>query len=481
MAFPTPGMDNNTWGAELNALLEVTLNEDGTPNATAIAAILGALVAGTNITIDTTDPAAPIINASGGATPGYQQLTLTYNGSDPFVVDCLVGAEWDPTIGGEVMGLFPYQMLFGGGPAGDQAVVAYVDTSGVVETFLLFNAGEGGQISCYSPSGEQVGIGIGLPALEGGSGYVASVVAGSGVTVDDTDPLNPVVSSSGATSLSLSYNGNGLAPCEVLNGLDWSSGSGGLLFIIMPAALCGLGEDVPAFAYVNNSGVIGWFSYINNGTLLSFGPIGALAETQLQSDLGAIVVQDGGGVTIQPPVRTGSSVQTDLSQHLLGRGRSGPSSTSRISMGRERWRLRIRRWWWWPAANLRCSLRRNMAAVRSTHSGRSDRAILHLRLHTDIRPSHPVGRDPFNAWIEVDTGWMILSSCRPVPEPSGSGLFSTLVLRIQLTNADVVDSNGGLLNNLVTECLTRSSYCTDLAPEEASLRLRASFPPRSLT
>jgi hypothetical protein len=61
--FPTPGMDNNTWGAELNALLEVTLNEDGTTNDAAIAMILGALVAGTNITIDTSTPYAPVISS----------------------------------------------------------------------------------------------------------------------------------------------------------------------------------------------------------------------------------------------------------------------------------------------------------------------------------------------------------------------------------------------------------------------------------
>jgi len=160
-------MDNNTWGAELNALLEVTLNEDGTPNNAALALILGALVAGTNITIDTTTPYAPVINAT-GSTP----------------------------------------------------------------------------------------------------------------------------------TLSLHYNGNGPLPCQVIDGLAWNAGNGGLVYIVMPAALTSLGEDVPAFAYVDNLSTIEWFSYLSAGSIVGFDGAGHQIGMGLTSANGNATVENDGSFVI---------------------------------------------------------------------------------------------------------------------------------------------------------------------------------------
>ena len=46
-------------------------------------------------------------SVSGGSIPGYQQVTCTYNGSAPFVVDCLVGEGYNPNGDNNLFGQFP--------------------------------------------------------------------------------------------------------------------------------------------------------------------------------------------------------------------------------------------------------------------------------------------------------------------------------------------------------------------------------------
>lgn len=108
----------------------------------------------------------------------------------------------------------------------------------------------------------------------------------------DGDPVT------GVGTLELSYNGNGPVACEVLNGLAWNPTTGGSAFIVMPAALCGLGEDVPAFAYIDNVGVIQWFSFLSGGVVIAFDGGGNQIASMLASGNGNAIVEPDGSFTI---------------------------------------------------------------------------------------------------------------------------------------------------------------------------------------
>lgn len=116
MAFPTPGADNNQWGADLNSLLGVGLNDDGSFKTVAVTDAYE-LQAGTNITIDSTDPSAPVIN---GSDSEVSVLTCTYNNGSitGIQIPCFVKPGFDPTVGGTALGILTIGNADGNMPSG---------------------------------------------------------------------------------------------------------------------------------------------------------------------------------------------------------------------------------------------------------------------------------------------------------------------------------------------------------------------------
>ena len=270
--LPTPGGDDNIWGTELNTWLQVAHNSDGSLQTSAVTAAgaVNAIVAGSNVSVDASNPARPIVSLSGSCAPGYQQVDISYNGNGPFVADCLVGEGFDPAVGGFITGQFPIEAYFGSQPPGTPQTftgTAYIDGSGVVDTFMLLQAGMGGTVATYDNLGQPVSTAIQNAYLYGpGGGYVASVAAGTNVSVDATDPLNPIVSSSspGYRQLTLTYNGSDPFQIDCLVGEGYDPTVGGEVFGMFPVAMLfgGTGPILPCSAYIDGSGVVQGFMYL---------------------------------------------------------------------------------------------------------------------------------------------------------------------------------------------------------------------------
>lgn len=111
--------------------------------------------------------------STNGTSPGYSQLTLTYNGSAPFAVDCMVGEGWDSAVGGSVFGMFPVPMLFGE-PGPNIPCSAYIDGSGVVQSFTYFFNGGALNVYSYDNAGNETGNYIRNPLLYSNAGVVIS-------------------------------------------------------------------------------------------------------------------------------------------------------------------------------------------------------------------------------------------------------------------------------------------------------------------
>lgn len=148
--------------------------------------LIQSIVPGSNITVDSTDPANPIVSSTGGGA-----------------VD---------SVNGQVGVVVLDSTDVGADPAGSaaQALVdakQYTDNevSGIDTGVLSVVAGTNVAIDDTDPKNPIVNASGG-----GGSGIVESVVAGDNVAVDSTDPANPVVSSTQSYS-EFVYNttGNG--------------------------------------------------------------------------------------------------------------------------------------------------------------------------------------------------------------------------------------------------------------------------------
>lgn len=152
--------------------------------------LVTSVVAGTNISVDDSDPANPIVSATGGG--GVVDSVVAGSGvsvdsTDPAnpVVTAVAGTgDVDTIVGGDNINV----------DSSDPANPV-VSVTGVVLTVV---AGDGITVDDTDP----------LNPVVAGAG-VASVVAGSGITVDDTDPLNPVVAATGG-------GGSSEVFCEIL-------------------------------------------------------------------------------------------------------------------------------------------------------------------------------------------------------------------------------------------------------------------------
>lgn len=108
------------------------------------------------------------------------------------------------------------QMLREGEPnakALDQPVYTVADVLEVLKRYNRTSGGAGqrGETGPAGPEGPQGGVGPagpqGEPGPAGADGVVASIVAGEGISVDSTDPANPIVSATGGGGGTVSFCG----------------------------------------------------------------------------------------------------------------------------------------------------------------------------------------------------------------------------------------------------------------------------------
>lgn len=143
------------------------------------------VVAGTNVTVDDTDPHNPIVSATGSGG-GVESVT----GSTSITVD-----NTDPD----------NPIVERAAITGDAGIPANSNTI----TFDTVNTdtgtfGDDTHVAAITVNGK--GLITGVTSVEissSGGGIVDSVVAGTNVTVDDTDPANPIVSATGGGGSSL--------------------------------------------------------------------------------------------------------------------------------------------------------------------------------------------------------------------------------------------------------------------------------------
>ncbi len=134
--------------------------------------LIQSIVAGANITVDNTDPANPIVTATGtggGVVVSVVAGTaITVDSTDPA----------NPVVAVDQENLLPIETVALPDPADWTGQIIYAQGIPAVDDGPYYSDGTTWTL-----------IGSG-----GGGGGVASVVAGANVAVDDTDPANPVVS-----------------------------------------------------------------------------------------------------------------------------------------------------------------------------------------------------------------------------------------------------------------------------------------------
>jgi len=90
---------------------------------------------------------ANAFGTSNGSSPGYRQLTVTYNGGDPFLVDAMVGEGYSPSDGALVFGMLPYSAVFGGDSTTVFPASIYIDPSNVITSFAYSLPVEGSSLN----------------------------------------------------------------------------------------------------------------------------------------------------------------------------------------------------------------------------------------------------------------------------------------------------------------------------------------------
>lgn len=94
---------------------------------------------------------------------GLTTLTLTYNGSDPFDVDVMAGSDYDPDVGGSVMGVFPTLPLFGIDEGNIAVPYAVTGPGGVLGFFTVMSLPLATLFGAFDEAGNPANIGIGNP------------------------------------------------------------------------------------------------------------------------------------------------------------------------------------------------------------------------------------------------------------------------------------------------------------------------------
>jgi hypothetical protein len=147
--------------------------------------VVDSIVAGPGITINNTDPSNPIVTAVGGGGGGGPswELQRYYVVDEPRVdADHVIWYPDDPALDDPTMSLADMDLLFrddpsGGGGGSSYDAVAAMLVEGANITLTLDGVDDEITISA--------------------TGLLESVVAGTGITIDATDPANPIISNTG--------------------------------------------------------------------------------------------------------------------------------------------------------------------------------------------------------------------------------------------------------------------------------------------
>jgi len=137
------------------------------------------VVAGTNISVNSTDPANPVVSVTGltsdhGSLSGLSDDDHTQYHND---------SRGDARYPAKTVTITGATSLTGGGDLTANRTIALVNDSATPGNSKYYGTDGSGTKGFFS-----------LPA---GGGGVESIVAGTGISVDNTDPSNPVVSSTG--------------------------------------------------------------------------------------------------------------------------------------------------------------------------------------------------------------------------------------------------------------------------------------------
>lgn len=211
------------------------------------------IAAGTNITIDRTDPHVPIISSTGGGGGGTFEgfmvhlpldLAFASNSSGQKLTGWVASYSdqfyTSPNLSGGVYTAPQnghYLIKFGGDTNPSVAVAVndvpiqanYNEMGGTIEVVFYLAAGDEVSIvvatdspmtfyklqdgTAFSPN-FPINTYWSITLMEGtqgppGTGAVDSVVAGTGIAVDNTDPANPVVSATGTNTWVIPYSSKG--------------------------------------------------------------------------------------------------------------------------------------------------------------------------------------------------------------------------------------------------------------------------------
>ena len=217
-------LDANVASAHLRSLpakfltdtpVSVVVSQSGTSGGLDVGASQGAAIL--HLVIGNTS------SVSGGSIPGYQQVTCTYNGSAPFVADCLVGEGYNPNGDNYLFGQFPIEPIFGPqypGYAQTFPATVYRDNTGVITTFMYQVAGMGGYIACFGADGSPTGIGVQNLNFSNTNGLYLTDNSSSGINITENGS-GGITMTGGDSVVSMLAGQNGTTPTEIaMNGAN---------------------------------------------------------------------------------------------------------------------------------------------------------------------------------------------------------------------------------------------------------------------
>jgi hypothetical protein len=154
---------------------------NGTNGTNGADGVVQGIVAGTNVSVDATDPAHPVVSSTGGGG-GVESIVA----GDYIAVDATDPANPIVNTEGVVV-----EVVAGSHITVDSSVLGHpqVSATGIVESV---EPGNYILVDDTDPLNPIVSVNP--------DSFVQTIVPGTGVTVDDTDPANPIVSATGGGS-----------------------------------------------------------------------------------------------------------------------------------------------------------------------------------------------------------------------------------------------------------------------------------------
>lgn len=160
------------------------------------------VTAGLNVTVDRTNPQNPVISASGSGGTADHSLLINRDAADQHPIGAVTGLQ--TALDGKEPVISPKNTGFNLNVGTSAGTVAAGDDSRFTDARPPTGSASGVLSGTYPSPGfaQDMATQAELDAHTGAAaphpGHLISVVAGSNVTVDNTDPQNPVVSSTGS-------------------------------------------------------------------------------------------------------------------------------------------------------------------------------------------------------------------------------------------------------------------------------------------